>query len=185
MMGRSDEDLIEAYHMGNQTACEVLLDRYKGLVLYHARSLFLIGGDTQDLIQEGMIGLFRAIQDYDKNQGASFQTFASLCIRRQQWKAVEASNKKRNQPLNEAVSLDDVELTDHMSPEQMMLDEEQGNVLYDRIVALLSPMEKEVLERYLKQPDYKRIAEDMGVEPKKVDNALQRIRNKIRKNLKF
>ncbi len=180
----TDEELCEAYQNGNLSACEQLLDRYKGLVLYHARSLFLIGGDNQDLIQEGMIGLFRAIGDYDPSAGASFHTFASLCIRRQQWKAVEASNKKKNQPLNEAVSLEDVEITDHMSPEQQLLDEEQGDVLYQEILSLLSPMEQEVLNRYLVQPDYKKIAKDMGAEPKKIDNALQRIRNKIKKYLK-
>lgn len=187
----SDEELLDRYKAGDAKSCEILLDRYKGLVLRNAKSLFLIGGDTDDLIQEGMIGLFHAIQSYDKTAGASFYTYAGICIRSQQLKAIEASARKKNQPLNNAVPLESSEdentpqEQNHLStldtnPERMLVDEEEARRIEAGIRALLSPLETQVLDLYLEGMDYHAVADKTGRDAKSIDNAMQRIRKKTR-----
>ena len=172
----------------------MLLGRYKSLVRSKARSYFLIGGETEDLVQEGMIGLFDAITDYDPDKGASFSTFAELCVSRQIFTALQISTRKKNTPLNEALSLDamnsvggtDEELSgpSEETPEEMLVSRENVNSLFGECMELLSPFEKTVLEQMVAGEDYLTIAENTGREPKSVDNAIQRIRNKIRRYLK-
>lgn len=167
---------------------DLLLNRYKSLVRAQSRVRFLVGGDEEDLIQEGMIGLYKAVRDYDESRGASFKTFASLCISRQMAKAIETSGRDKNRPLNSSVSLTDEEWENQMkdemnSPESIVLDEESGNEMLKKIKKSLSPMEQKVLDLYLTGADYREIAETIHKPPKSIDNTLQRIRKKTIKNL--
>ena len=110
----TDEELIGKLRAGRRDVADYLVEKYKGLVRQKARTMYLIGGETDDLIQEGMIGLFKAVQNYDSGKEASFQTFARLCIDRQLYKAVSGSNRQKHQPLNTYVSLSQEEGTDHL-----------------------------------------------------------------------
>ncbi|MBQ0058529.1 MAG: sigma-70 family RNA polymerase sigma factor, partial [Lachnospiraceae bacterium] len=152
--------------------------------LAHAR--FLVGGETDDLIQEGMIGLMKAIRDYRSDKGASFKTFATMCIVRQQTTAIENASRQKNRPLNDSVLLSGEELETalfymrHSSPEDILLDKESEKELAKRITEVLSSFEKQVLLLYLEDKGYREIAEELEKSPKTIDNALQRIRNKVR-----
>lgn len=166
---------------------DLLLNRYKSLVRAQSRMRFLIGGDEEDLIQEGMIGLYKAVRDYDESRGASFKTFATLCISRQMAKAVETSGREKNRPLNSSVALTDEEWESQMkdeinSPEAIVLNQESENELLTKIKKSLSPMEQRVLDLYLTGADYREIAEKIHKTPKSIDNTLQRIRRKNIKN---
>ena len=155
--------------------------------------MYLIGGETDDLIQEGMIGLYKAIRDYNTDREASFATFASMCINRQMITAVAASNRKKNMPLNTYVSYDmpaggdedsDMRLVDilqsqtELNPEKLLIDKEHNWDLKSRLKEVLSTFEQQVLTYYLEGMDYTAIAKKMQKPPKSVDNALQRIRSK-------
>ncbi len=183
----SDEELILALRAGSTEIVEYLMEKYKGIVLRRARAMFLVGGDTDDLIQEGMIGLFKAIRDYQPGREASFQTFARLCVERQMYTAVQNSNRRKHEPLNTYVSLngEDVEVTSQQNwrdnPETILLDQENAKLLLEQIKSSLSPMEDRVLQEYLAGNSYEQIAEHMGKPTKTVDNALRRIRTKIKK----
>jgi len=183
----SDEILVRRANAGDTAASDELMERYKGYVRALAHARFLIGGETDDLIQEGMIGLIKAVRDYDPARGASFKTFATLCIIRQQSSAIEAAGRLRMGPLNQAVPLTDVEwetafaVMKDPSPEDIILDREETEELQKRIREVLSPFEREVLGYYLNDMGYREIAEKLGRPPKTVDNAIQRIRNKVRK----
>ena len=169
---------------------DYLMEKYKGLVRKKARAMFLIGGDTDDLIQEGMIGLFKAIRDYQEEREASFYHFAELCINRQLYSALEASNRKKHQPLNSYISLSEQEHPDAVAaellvdkesgPEQTVIEQEVWEEYKKRLAQKLSRMENQVLQYYLEGNHYIQIAEMMGKSPKSIDNALQRIRQKIR-----
>lgn len=188
----SDEQLIEKLRAGDTRLMDYILDKYKPLVRKKANAVFLIGGDTDDLIQEGMIGLFKAVRDYDETKEASFFSFAELCITRQLYKAVEASNRKKHAPLNtyvsfysetgeEGHSLAETLTTGGMGdPEQIVIDQENLKIFWERLKERLSKMEREVLDNYLSGLNYQQIAEKMGKSPKTIDNALQRIKAKIR-----
>lgn len=188
----SDEQLIEKLRSGDTRIMDYILDKYKPLVRKRANAMFLIGGDTDDLIQEGMIGLFKAIRDYNGEKEASFFHFAQLCITRQLYSAVEASNRKKHAPLNsyisfysdpgdEGKSLAETLTTGVMdNPEQMMIDQENTALFWDKLKEDLSKMEKVVLDEYLSGQNYQQIAQKMGKSPKAIDNALQRIKTKIR-----
>ena len=149
--------------------------------------MYLIGAETEDLIQEGMIGLFKAIRDYRPDRGTPFHSFANLCIDRQMYHAVEASNRQKHQPLNAYVSLS-LENSEEgilnelvaSSAETVVLDRENVQIMQEKIKECLSPLENKVLDSYLKGTDYLKIAEQLGRSPKSVDNALQRIRGKVR-----
>ena len=183
---RSDEELMEGIHGGEQECMDVLIERYKGQVRKEARTLYLIGGDSDDLIQEGMLGLFKAIRDYRPEKEASFGSFAKLCISRQLYTAIQAAARQKHSPLNTYVELteglDDVSDSSRgKSPEELLIDQESAESLQDRIEALLSPMEYGILQRYLNGENYVQIAEGLERNPKSIDNALQRIRRKIKK----
>lgn len=189
----SDEELIVRYRDGDTDAMDFIFERYKYLVRKKAKAMFLAGGDNDDLIQEGMIGLYKAIRDYNTDREASFATFASMCINRQMITAVAASNRKKNMPLNTYVSYDmpaggdedsDMRLVDilqsqtELNPEKLLIDKEHNRDLKSRLKEVLSTFEQQVLTYYLEGMDYTAIAKKMQKPPKSVDNALQRIRSK-------
>ena len=189
----SDEELIVRYRDGDTDAMDFIFERYKHLVRKKAKAMFLAGGDNDDLIQEGMILLYKAIRDYNTDREASFATFASMCINRQMITAVAASNRKKNMPLNTYVSYDmpaggdedsDMRLVDilqsqtELNPEKLLIDKEHNRDLKSRLKEVLSTFEQQVLTYYLEGMDYTAIAKKMQKPPKSVDNALQRIRSK-------
>lgn len=182
----ADEELISRLRQGESEIEDYLMEKYKNLVRTRARAMYLIGGETDDLIQEGMIGLFKAIRDYAEEREASFQTFARLCIERQLYRAIESSNRLKNQPLNSYVSLSDEASEDDLwqnwekSPESIVLDREYTDTMIKKIYQVCSPFENHVLELYMRGYDYRKIAEMMDKAPKSIDNALQRIRTKIK-----
>ena len=186
-----DEQLIRRLRSGDSKIMDYILDKYKPLVRKKANAMYLIGGDTDDLIQEGMIGLFKAIRDYKEDE-ASFYHFAELCINRQLYSAVEASNRKKHAPLNTYISFytssdeEGMLLADTLpagfydNPEQLVIDQENLTIFLEKLKERLSKMENEVLDAYLSGLNYQQIAEKMGKSPKAIDNALQRIKAKIR-----
>lgn len=186
----SDEELIEKLRQGEDDITDYILEKYKPLVRKKTNAMYLIGGETEDLIQEGMIGLFKAIRDYKPDKDASFYHFAELCINRQLYSALEASNRKKHQPLNSYISLSEQEHPDAVAaellvdkesgPEQMVIEQEVWEEYKKRLAQKLSRMENQVLRYYLDGNHYIQIAEMMGKSPKSIDNALQRIRQKIR-----
>ena len=188
----SDEALLRQLRAGDAAIMDYVLDKYKPLVRKKANAMFLIGGDTDDLIQEGMIGLFKAIRDYREERETSFFHFAELCISRQIYHAIEAAGRKKHVPLNAYVSLsgsdmdsETVPLEDSLNspqdnPEQMLIDQETVAAFLQDIHETLSPMENKVLDAYLDGWNYRQIARKMGKTEKSIDNALQRIRGKIK-----
>ena len=189
---QTDEELIEQLRKGQNDIIDYIMDKYKYLVRKRANAMFLIGGDTDDLIQEGMIGLFKAIRDYKMEKDASFFHFADICITRQIYSAVEASQRKKHQPLNGYISLnseadsegndsflDLLESFENGNPEQMLIDRENVTAIQEKAKKTLSKMEWDVLEYHLQGMNYRQIAECMQKEPKSIDNAIQRIRGKL------
>jgi len=182
----TDEQLINQMQKGDQAAEEYLLGKYKDVVRRKVRAMYLIGGETDDLIQEGMLGLFKAVRDYRAEREASFATFASLCIDRQLYNAIQSSNRKKHSPLNSYVSLSAEEFEAELrqlsqkSPEAIVIDRESAKGTQKRIQELLSSFENEVLKSYLEGNDYIKIAGLLNKEPKAIDNAIQRIRTKVR-----
>lgn len=195
----TDEELIYRLRGREEAIMDYICDKYKHLVRSKAKSMFILGSDTEDLIQEGMIGLFKAVRDYDSGRDASFYTFADLCISRQLYTAVQASKRKKHIPLNTYVSLytkaaesgDRGEnillemLVDRskQSPEELFLDKERVSYLEERMDKELSSFEKQVLDLYLTGMSYSQIAKVLGREEKATDNALQRLKSKIKKML--
>ena len=191
----TDENLVEQILSGDSGAMDYLMNKYKNMVRSRARTLFLVGADKEDLIQEGMIGLYKAIRDYNVTKQVSFQNFAELCITRQMYSAIKGSNTKKNQPLNNYISIDSMEVSEdrenpieqllginfekNKNPEQLVIDKESADVLEYTLVGHLSEMEKQVLTFYMKDMNYSQIAAALGKEPKAVDNALQRIKKKL------
>ena len=191
----TDESLVELINGGDSEAMDYLMNKYKNLVRGRARTLFLVGADKEDLIQEGMIGLYKAIRNYDTLKNVSFRNFAELCISRQMYSAIKGSNTRKNQPLNNYISIDSMEVAEdrenpleqlhginfekNKNPEQLVLDKEAASVLEYTLVGHLSEMEKQVLHFYMKDMNYNQIAAALGKEPKAVDNALQRIKKKL------
>ncbi len=194
----SDESLIDRLRDGENSIMDYIMDKYKNLVRSKAKSMYILGADTEDLIQEGMIGLFKAVRDYDCGRDASFYTFAELCISRQMYTAVQASQRKKHWPLNSYISLSgenkeqdkDSELISVLSvgqnndPESIFLDKERTECLEAQIEKELSSFEKQVLDLYLTGMTYSQIAKVLGRDEKSTDNALQRVKTKIKKILK-
>ena len=181
----SDEELVRRYQMGDDGAAEFLLEKYKRLVRARARTLYLTGADKDDLLQEGMLGLFKAIKHF-KSGEASFPTFAALCISRQMYSAIKSSESLKNLPLAGFVSIFDMEEEqktrepDLMSdPEKIFLDKEAEEALKEKIFSILSPFERKVTELYLDGFDYRNISERLDKSPKSVDNAIQRTKKKV------
>lgn len=196
----SDEELQKKACAGDAQAMELLIVRYKNLVRQNAKALYLIGGDRDDLIQEGMIGLYKAIRDYDSTKNTSFLPFAKLCVSRQIYTAIKSHNTRKNQPLNDYVSFDAVReyencdgtessgMKEYLSsaqenPESLVISRENDALFDERVASLLSPFEREVLRAYLEEEKYSRVAKRLGKSMKTVDNALQRIRRKLKKML--
>jgi RNA polymerase sporulation-specific sigma factor len=194
----SDEELILRLRDGETEIMDYICDKYKDLVKTKAKSMFILGGDNEDLIQEGMIGLFKAVRDYDCGRDASFYTFADLCVSRQMYTAVQAAGRKKHIPLNTYVSLyenaehgdseegrliDALENKTEISPEELFLDKERVKYLDDIIENELSSFEKQVLELHLTGMSYVQIAKVLGRDEKATDNALQRMKNKIKKKI--
>lgn len=194
----TDEMLIERLRDGERDITDFIMNKYKNLVRSKAKSMYILGADTEDLIQEGMIGLFKAIRDYDAGRDASFYTFAELCISRQMYTAVQASNRKKHMPLNSYISLyasNENENGENFgeefinflgfepvkNPEQLLIDKENVISLERKIEEELSTFENQVLDLYLTGMSYSQIARVLGRDEKSTDNALQRIKNKIRK----
>ena len=180
----TDEQLIEKLHSGDRDVTDYLIEKYKMMVRKKSRAMYLIGGETDELIQEGMIGLFKAIRDFCLDKDSSFFHFAGLCINRQLYSAIEASNRKKHQPLNSYLSFFEQGAEGSIgftsSPEQLVIEQEVSRDLWNRVNSRLSPKEKQVLQFYLDGNNYMQIAGLMKKSPKSVDNALQRIRLKIR-----
>ena len=194
----SDGELIDRLRRGETAIMDYICDKYKNLVRRKAKSMFILGGDSEDLIQEGMIGLFKAVQDYDMGRDASFSTFAELCINRQMYAAVQAAKRKKHFPLNFYVSLDGEEtgedregpglselLADRtkLNPEELFLDKERVAYLEKTIEEELSDFENQVLDLYITGMSYTQIAKVLGRDEKATDNALQRLKAKIKKML--
>ena len=192
----TDEELITLFRDGDQEAMEMLLNKYKEMVLRKAKSMYILGGDSDDLIQEGMLGLFKAVRDYDCGRDASFRTFAQLCVTRQLYTAVKASSRKKHLPLNTAISLsrpmredgeeeeeflDCLEADASSNPEVYLIGQEEMERLEEKIEKELSAFEKQVLELHLTGMGYVEIAHVLNRDEKSTDNALQRIRAKLRK----
>lgn len=187
-----DEVLCAQVAAGNRAAEETLVLRYARLVRVCARPLFLAGGDSEDLIQEGMLGLLAAIRRYQPDQGARFRTFAELCVRRRLLSAVRAAAGGKHTPLNDSVSLDPSlflahqDFTffgtahhQHKNPEDVVIHEENLSTLEEAIRKGLTPLEAQVLSHYLEGLSYPEIAKEVQRSTKSVDNAVQRIRRKV------
>lgn len=183
----SDDELIVRLRAGENGIMEYLLDKYKTLVRKSARVLYLEGGDQEDLLQEGMLGLFKAIQSYEPDREASFFTYAGQCINNQMYSAVTSSKRKKHTILNESIPLSDLEKKENTSdvlyvkdPENIILEQEAEEQLLARIREKLSPMENKVLVMFLAGMNYKEIGDQLGKNEKAIDNALQRIKTKVR-----
>lgn len=193
----SDEELIQRLRDGEEPIMDYIIGKYKNLVRSKTKSLFILGADYDDLLQEGMIGLFKAIRDYDPGRDASFFTFAELCITRQAYTAVQSSSRKKHAFLNSYVSIyesgekqengDDMELLSSLvspetrNPEELLIDKENVEQLEEAIDRELSDFEKQVLELHLTGMNYTEIAHVLGKTDKATDNALQRVKMKIKK----
>ena len=194
----TDEEIVRvAQQDGDGAALEYLLNKYKNFVRSRARSYFLIGADHEDIVQEGMIGLYKAIRDFREDRLSSFRAFAELCITRQIITAIKTATRQKHIPLNSYISLNrpiyeedsdrtllDVITEDVPSnPEAMLIDREDLSVIEGRIGSMLSELEKQVLIRYIEGKSYVEISEEMNRHVKSVDNALQRIKRKLQKFL--
>ena len=186
----SDRQLIENLRNGDCNIMDFIMEKYKNIVKKKAKAMYLLGGENDDLIQEGMIGLFKAVQDYKNDEEASFHTFADLCISRQIYSAIEASQRKKHIPLNSYISIysdngeyTNSDLRDAMNdtqgnPESLLLGQEYHEGLEHELRKELSELENRVLYLYIRGEDYKTIAKLLGKSPKAIDNALQRIKGK-------
>jgi len=193
----ADEQLVPAAQAGEDWAIDELFDRYKNFVRAKARSYFLIGADREDIIQEGMIGLYKAIRDYRGEKQASFRAFAELCITRQMITAIKTATRQKHIPLNSYISLNrpvyddesDRTLIDVLAmgkngnPEDLIIGQEDYDAIESRIGEMLSGFEKEVLLSYLSGKSYQQIAEELHRHVKSIDNALQRVKRKLEKYL--
>ena len=195
--GMTDEDIAVLASAGNSDATDFLLCKYMDFVRSKTRGYFLIGADTEDIIQEGMIGLFKAVRDFNTDISPSFAAFANLCIKRQIITAIKSATRKKHIPLNSYISLsnkvydedDDTTLVEilidkvDLSPEDILINRESYLSTENKIVSVLSDYEANVLLLYLEGKTYADIANELGKTEKSIDNALQRIKRKIEKNV--
>lgn len=196
--GLTDEELIDRLRDGEAQITDYIMDKYKNMVRKKAKSMYILGADNDDLIQEGMIGLFKAVRDYDAGRDASFYTFADLCVSRQMYNAVQASRREKHAPLNTYISLyadmadtegggNGTELVNviaseiETNPEQLMIDRENVADIEAIIEKELSTFEKQVLDLYMTGMSYSQIARVLSRDEKSTDNALQRLKTKLRK----
>lgn len=191
----ADEQLICKLREGEADITDYIMDKYKDLVRKKAKAMYLLGGENDDLIQEGMIGLFKAVRDYNLNQETSFHSFAELCISRQMYTAIKLSQRKKHIPLNSYVSLYEQKedggedrkqpLIEFLraerdnNPEEIFLDKEYFSMMEQELKNRLSDLESRVLHLHLMGEDYRSIAKLLDKSPKSIDNALQRIKQKM------
>ncbi len=189
----ADEEVVELSASGDKNATEYILSKYKNLVRARARQYFLIGADRDDLVQEGMIGLFKAIRDFDNTKQASFRAFAELCIKRQIITAIKSASRQKHQPLNSYISLDKSDYNEDtdgvllgaltsgsaVDPEEVFLQRENIELLKEEVEDKLSSLEKSVFELALSGLNYLEIAKELNRSPKSIDNALQRVKRKM------
>ena len=191
-----DEQLIRKLREGEAAIMDYIISKYKHVVIRAAKAMYLLGGENDGLIQEGMIGLFKAVRDFDVNQETSFYSFAELCISRQMYTAIKLSQRQKHMPLNSYISLYDIkktatedkqsplieqlEMETNNNPEELFIDKERMLMLVHELNERLSDMERRVLHLHLQGEDYRSIAELLDKSPKSIDNALQRIRQKMR-----
>lgn len=196
----TDEQLIERLGAGEREIMDHLMVKYKSMVRKKARAMYLLGGENEDLIQEGMIGLIKAVRDFDPSQGTSFSSFAELCVSRQMYSAIEASKRKKHLPLNTYISLyeesevekdgrtmpliDTIEPEQETDPEALYFGKEYTEAFVEQLKGNLSALENHVLYLHLMGTDYRKIAELLDKSPKSIDNALQRIKSKAEKMLR-
>ncbi|CED99974.1 RNA polymerase sporulation sigma factor SigH [Caldifermentibacillus hisashii] len=192
-----DEQLVEMVHKGDSEALDYLIHKYRQFVRAKARSYFLIGADREDIVQEGMIGLFKAIRDYKDDKSSSFKAFAELCITRQIITAIKTATRQKHIPLNSYVSLDkpvydeesDRTLMDMLTetksldPEELIINQEEFDHIEIKMAELLSDLEREVLALYLDGQSYQEISGELNRHVKSIDNALQRVKRKLEKYL--
>ncbi|MDL2205565.1 RNA polymerase sporulation sigma factor SigH [Eubacteriales bacterium OttesenSCG-928-N13] len=193
----TDEQIVKLAQAADGAALEYLLNKYKNFVRSKARSYFLIGADHEDIVQEGMIGLYKAIRDYKEEKLSSFRAFAELCITRQIITAIKTATRQKHIPLNSYVSLNkpiydeesDRTLLDVITegwvanPEEMLIHREDIGAIEGKIGEMLSGLERQVLLSYLEGKSYQEISEEMGRHVKSIDNALQRVKRKLQKFL--
>lgn len=196
-IGLSDEQIISCIRKGDKDALEYIITKYKNFVKARARTYFLVGADREDIIQEGMIGLYKAVRDFDEDKQSSFRAFAELCITRQIITAIKTATRQKHIPLNSYVSLnkpvyDDesdktlLDMIGHgkiVDPEEMIINREDYVGMENKIGELLSSLEWEVLSLYLDGKSYHEIAGEMDKQVKSIDNALQRVKRKLEKFL--
>lgn len=189
----ADEEVVSMAQAGTPHAEEYLMDKFKPLVKLRSRAYFLIGADSEDIIQEGMIGLYKAVRDFDATKNASFRSFAQLCINRQMISAIKAATRQKHQPLNSYVSLNRSAFEEDsdqtymdllqegalLNPEVLLIGQESKNFLETKIMESLSGFEKKVLKLYLQGHSYFEIAKILDKTEKSIDNALQRIKKKL------
>lgn len=192
----TDEELIVATQNGDDAAENQLFERYKDLVTKISRGYFIVGGDIEDLIQEGMIGLYKAIKGFSPQKDASFKTFATICIKHQIQTAIKRASANKNKPLSSAVSLQSfdktsenmdylpLELVLEVTPAERAIDKENFFALKQSIKECLSEFEIKILKQYLQGYSYKEIASNLNISQKSIDNALSRIKSKLRSKLK-
>lgn len=194
-----DEDVVEVARTSEPRALEYLIKKYKNFVRVKARSYFLIGADREDIIQEGMIGLYKAIRDYDRDKLTSFRAFAELCITRQIITAIKTATRQKHIPLNSYISLNkpiydeesDRTLLDIISgakitdPEELIISSEELYSMESKVVQLLSDLEWQVLMAYLDGKSYQEIADELNRHVKSIDNALQRVKRKLERYLEL
>jgi RNA polymerase sporulation-specific sigma factor len=192
-----DEAVIERVHQGESEALDFLIKKYRNFVRAKARSYFLIGADKEDIVQEGMIGLYKAIRDYKEDKLTSFKAFAELCITRQIITAIKTATRQKHIPLNSYVSLDkpiydeesDRTLLDVITgakitnPEELIINREEFDSMEDKMAELLSDLERKVLSLYLDGQSYQEISEELNRHVKSIDNALQRVKRKLERYL--
>ena len=190
----SDDQLVARYRVGDVEALDALLERYRRFVRSKARGYFLVGADFDDIEQEGMIGLYKAVRDFRDDRQASFRAFAELCITRQIITAIKTATRQKHQPLNQYVSISGVRggddpsersverlLDDHnvADPADEVVSSERMGDMRDSMASLLSGLEVDVLRLYVEGRSYQEIGEELGRHVKSIDNALQRIKRKL------
>ncbi|WP_242705694.1 RNA polymerase sporulation sigma factor SigH [Pontibacillus sp. ALD_SL1] len=195
----SDEDVVVYVHKGDSRALEHLINKYKNFVRAKARTYFLIGADREDIVQEGMIGLYKAIRDYQEDKLSSFKAFAELCVTRQIITAIKTATRQKHIPLNSYVSLDkpiydeesDRTLLDviagakALDPEELIINQERFGDMEYKMSELLSDLERKVLSLYLDGRSYQEISVDLDRHVKSIDNALQRVKRKLERYLEI
>lgn len=189
-----DEELVRLSQMGEQSAQDYLMEKYKSLVRARSRAYFLIGADSEDIIQEGMIGLYKAVRDYNEEKNTAFRSFAELCINRQMITAIKAATRQKHQPLNSYISLnkpvyeaeteqtymDFLQSSSALSnPETLLIGQENKSFLENQMTKKLSSFETKVLMLYLQGRSYFEIANVLDKPEKSIDNALQRVKKKL------